>query len=73
MGIWNSLRRFSEKKKLRGRPAGRGAKQKTRRDRDLRLERFEDRVLLSISPTGADNLVWGNTLDRAIELSLIHI
>ena len=67
MGIWNSLRRFSGKKTLRERSTGRSPKQKTRRNRDLRLERFEDRVLLSISPTGAENLVWSNTLDRAIE------
>ena len=54
MGIWNSLRRFSGQIKHRRRSPSRGAKQQSRRARDLRLERFEDRF--GISPSARAGL-----------------
>ncbi|KKK54871.1 hypothetical protein LCGC14_3080320, partial [marine sediment metagenome] len=37
------------------------------RKRELRMEQFEDRLLLSINPSGADDHVWNQTLARAID------
>ena len=69
MGIWNSLRRFSPSPNTHPwRCLGRRSPDGTnRRSRDLRMERFEDRVLLSINPSGTDDAVWNRTLLRAIE------
>jgi len=55
MGIWDSFRRFASisgtSRRLGFTRRGRGAATRSRH-RDLRMERFEARVLLSISPTG---------------------
>ena len=69
MGIWDSLRRIT-RRTPNGRPgiqkkaSGRG-KQATKR-RDLRLEQFEDRILLSITPAAPDNYQWERMLESSI-------
>jgi subtilisin family serine protease len=73
MGIWDSFHLFSARAKRQGRRvsqskhSGRGKRPKTR---DLRMERFEDRVLLSIVPGIDEQLVWEETLSRAIDRAI---
>ena len=61
MKIWDTFRRFSgNAKKRRGRPSGSENKRSevmgSLRGRDLRMEQFEERMLLSISTTSVENL-----------------
>ena len=69
MGVWDSLPRFS---------AGRGTKRHHRSTRKrgrkkstargLRIERFEDRILLSVRPgRPAGDLIWEQMLARSID------
>ena len=68
MGIWESLRRLSSTKARQGLGRRRDGQHKATRNRDLRVEKFEDRVLLSINPTGIDeDLLWSRSLALAIE------
>jgi len=71
MGIWDPSRRFSAirgwkwRRDRRFGRRGRGGKSKTR---DLRIEQFEQRMLLSIAPVGPDSdALWERSLDRSIE------
>jgi len=71
MGIWESLRRVSRRGKDRvsSRKHRRGPK--FIENRGLRLEKFEERVLLSITPKAWDDQAfWDNTLVHAIERSI---
>jgi len=70
MGVWNTFRRFAER---RGDTPRRGAKAKRRRDaalsrpRELRVEQFEDRVLLSIGSSAPQEApLWSYTFQQAI-------
>ncbi|GAB6185874.1 GEVED domain-containing protein [Thermopirellula anaerolimosa] len=72
MRLWDSIRFLSSfgssarPKKRAQKNSARNQKPKARRHRGLRLEKFEDRVLLSVSPNNPDR-VWEDTLQRAIE------
>ena len=55
MGIWSSLRRRVGVKPVRSRRSSKEvARRKAARGRELRIERFEDRLLLSITTTGTE-------------------
>jgi len=68
MRLWDTLREFSSKYGPSAKESRKKAQRKprTHRPRELRVERMEDRVLLSISPGTLDR-VWQDTLQRAIE------
>ena len=68
MGFWNSWRRLSHSMRKQQRSTGGGKKPSTSRNRELRMEQFEQRMLLSINPTGVgENPVWEHMLGRSIE------
>lgn len=67
MKLWDAMRLFSSRQP-RGKKASKKShrKSKAHRPRELRVERVEDRVLLSISPSTVEQ-VWQDTLQRAIQ------
>jgi len=68
MGIWDSLRLFSRRggsHSRRGSKGKRGRGAKVSKPRDLRLEQFEDRVLLSITPYEGDDTYFVDDLGKA--------
>ncbi|MHC4400888.1 MAG: S8 family serine peptidase, partial [Planctomycetota bacterium] len=68
MGIWDSLHFLSALTKRRR--GGSGPKRKRDRrskPRDLRMEQFEHRVLLSITPGADDQAIWEYSLAETIE------
>jgi len=68
MAIWHALRSLSTRRLTRSGSTEREADRKHRRPRNLRMEKFEDRVLLSISPTPQPrDVLWQRTIDTAIE------
>ena len=71
MGVWNTLRRFAERRgmaRTRGSRSNRRRATGVSRPRDLRVEQFEDRVLLSIgSTTSESDAYWNQTLGQMIE------
>jgi len=67
MGIWDSLRLFSRRggsHSRRGSKGKRGRGAKVSKPRDLRLEQFEDRVLLSITPYEGDDTYFVDDLGK---------
>ena len=72
MGIWNTLRRFSARRTHRRQPNRVGGEKRLSANRGLRVEQFEERVLLSINPAGVDNdYLWNHTLANAIQRSSV--
>ena len=71
MGVWNTLCRFAERR-VQARRRGAGTKRprnpKIARPRGLRVEQFEDRVLLSINTSTPDaSALWSQTLQQSVQ------
>ncbi len=75
MGIWESFRGLTTRAGAtqQGAKSRRGRLKKHTRPRDLRVEQFEARVLLSINPVTEDDALWNRKLteplDAAADLS----
>ncbi len=70
MGIWDSLRRFTRPSKINSgrRYHSEDSQPAHTKKRGLRLEQFEERMLLSISPSGLDSeTLWKHALSLAVE------
>ncbi|MCL4192379.1 MAG: S8 family serine peptidase, partial [Thermoguttaceae bacterium] len=70
MGIWESFRGLttrSARATQQGAKSRRGRLKKHTRPRDLRVEQFEARVLLSINPVAEDDVLWNRTLTGALD------